>query len=238
MSPIAWMVALVMTMLAAAVQGVVGLGFALVSVPVLILIDPSLAPVPQLLMTLPLTVVMAWRERQHVRLSGIGWVVAGRIPGAAIGVALLAVATRRTLEVAIAVIVLVAVAVLASGVHLKRNAVTEVGAGVLSGISGLVASVGGPPLALLYSRDEGQVIRSNLAAIFTIGIIITVAARTISGNITWEDARVAAILFPALLVGYLLSLRVKDRVSQPLVRRAILILSTVGAVVLLARALI
>lgn len=40
---------------ATTVQGIAGLGFAMVSVPILALIDPSFAPVPQLLMTLPLT---------------------------------------------------------------------------------------------------------------------------------------------------------------------------------------
>lgn len=238
MSPVAWIVALMVTLLAATVQGVVGMGFAMVSVPVLALIDPSLAPVPQLLMTLPVTVTMAWRERDHLRLSGIGWVIAGRFPGAAIGVALLAVATRRTLEVAIAITVFAAVAVLASGLHLRRNALTEFGAGVFSGTSGLVASVGGPPLALLYSQEEGPVIRSNLAAIFTIGISITVLARMVSGNITWEDVRISAILLPALLIGYVLSLRIKDRVSQSMVRNAILVLSALGAGVLLFRAVV
>jgi uncharacterized membrane protein YfcA len=238
MSPVAWIVALMVTLLAATVQGDVGMGFAMVSVPVLALIDPSLAPVPQLLMTLPVTVTMAWRERDHLRLSGIGWVIAGRFPGAAIGVALLAVATRRTLEVAIAITVFAAVAVLASGFHLRRNALTEFGAGVFSGTSGLVASVGGPPLALLYSQEEGPVIRSNLAAIFTIGISITVLARMVSGNITWEDVRISAILLPALLIGYVLSLRIKDRVSQSMVRNAILVLSALGAGVLLFRAVV
>ena len=153
MSPVAWIVALVVTLLAATVQGVVGMGFAMVSVPILALIDPSLAPVPQLLMTLPVTVTMAWRERYHLRLSGIWWVIAGRFPGAAIGVALLAVATRRALEVAIAITVFVAVVVLASGLHLRRNALTEFGAGVFSGTSGLVASVGGFLLGRLLTDD-------------------------------------------------------------------------------------
>ena len=82
MSPTDLAIALVVTFFAAAIQGVVGLGFAMVSVPILALIDPSLAPVPQLLTTIPLTVSMAWRERGHLQLSGIGWVLAGRVPGA------------------------------------------------------------------------------------------------------------------------------------------------------------
>jgi hypothetical protein len=237
MSPTDLAIALVVTFFAAAIQGVVGLGFAMVSVPILALIDPSLAPVPQLLTTIPLTVSMAWRERGHLQLSGIGWVLAGRVPGAVLGIALLAAATQRTLDLAIAAIVLLAVAIIASGVHVRRSPGVEFGAGILSGVGGFVAAIGGPPLALLYSRDAGPTIRANLAAIFTLGLLITLTARAASGNITAGDVRTAFVLFPALLAGYLLSLRVKDRVSQRLVRWSILVLSTLGASGLVIRAL-
>lgn len=238
MTPLEWSLALFVTFVAAAVQGVVGLGFAMVSVPILALIDPSLAPVPQLLITLPLTVTMAWRERTHLAMKGVGWIIAGRFPGAAIGVLLLAVATQTVLEVSIAVIVLIAVSIIASGLHVRRQPATEFGAGLFSGVSGLVASIGGPPLALLYTRDEGAVVRSNLAAVFVIGLTITLLARVVSGNIDWEDVRIAAVLLPALAAGYLASSLLKDRVSQKTVRNAILVLSLIGAAGLIVRALI
>ena len=238
MSAAALITALIVTFIAAAIQGVVGMGFAMVSVPILALIHPSLAPVPQLLITLPLTVSMALRERRHIELSGIGWIIGGRIPGAIIGVGLLAVATQQTLDVAIAIVVLGAVAIIASGIHVKRSPVSEFGAGLLSGVSGLIASIGGPPLALLYTKDDGPTIRSNLAAIFTIGLMITISARFFSGNISLADVRVALILFPALVAGYVVSLRFKNRVSQPFVRGVILVLSLVGAMGLLIRALV
>ncbi|MCH7845623.1 MAG: hypothetical protein IH850_07300 [Acidobacteria bacterium] len=47
----------------------------------------------------------------------------------------------------------------------------------------------------------------------------------------------AAVLFPALLVGYLLSGRLKDRLKQKQLRYAVLILSTIGAVGLMVRVL-
>lgn len=238
MTALAWVAALIVTYFAAAVQGVVGLGFAMVSVPILALIDPSLAPVPQLLITMPLTLAMAWRERNHLSLRGVGWIVTGRVPGAMLGVVLLTLATQAALELMIAGLVLVAVAIIAAGVHVRRTPGTQFGAGLFSGVSGLVASIGGPPLALLYTRDEGPTVRSNLAAVFTIGLSITIVARVVSGNMTWSDARVAAILLPALVAGYLTSLAVKDRWSQSAVRNGILILSLAGAMGLIGRVLL
>lgn len=236
MTPFAWIAALAVTFVAAALQGVVGIGFAMLSVPILSLIDPRLAPVPQLLITVPLTVSMAWRERHHLELAGVGWIIAGRIPGAIIGVALLAVAVGRALDLAIAAIVLIAVAIIASGKHVARNAGTEFGAGVASGISGLVATIGGPPLALLYTDAQGPTVRSSLAAVFTIGLSISIVARTLTGNISRSDLVVALVLFPALLLGYLASLRLKRGVNQVQIRRGLLVLSALGAIGLIVRA--
>ena len=238
MSTAALIIALIVTFIAAAIQGVVGVGFAMVSVPILALINPSLAPVPQLLITLPLTVLMAWRERHHIDLSGVGWIIGGRIPGAIIGVGLLAVASQQTLDIAIALVVLGAVVIIASGFHVKRTPLSEFSAGLASGVSGFIASIGGPPIALLYTRDDGPTVRSNLAAIFTIGLLITISARALTGNITLSDVRVAAFLFPALVAGYLVSFRFRNRVSQGAVRNAILLLSLVGAIGLIIRAVV
>jgi len=238
MSLFALVAALVVTFIAAAIQGVVGMGFAMVSVPILILIDPSLAPVPQLLVTLPLTASMAWRERHHIQPSGIGWIVGGRLPGAFLGVGLLAVATQRALDLVIAAVVIGAVAIIASGYHLVRTPASEFATGIVSGISGLVAGIGGPPVALLYTRDDGPTIRSNLASIFTIGLIITISARALSGNISPSDLRIAAIIFPALVAGYAVSLKFKNRVSQPIVRNAVLVVSLVGAFGLIVRTVV
>jgi hypothetical protein len=179
---------------------------------------------------------MAWRERHHIQMSGIGWIIGGRIPGAVIGVGLLAVATQQTLDIAIALVVVAAVAIIGSGFHVRRTPFSEFGAGLASGVSGFIASIGGPPLALLYTRDDGPTVRSNLAAIFTIGLLITISTRVLTGNITLSDVRVAAILFPALVAGYLVSFRFKNRVSQRVVRNAILLLSLVGALGLIIRA--
>ena len=237
MSLIGLAIALLVTFFAAAIQGVVGVGFAMVSVPILALIDPALAPVPQLLVTMPLTISMAWRERTRIQISDVTWIVAGRVPGVLIGVGLLAVATQRSLDLAIAAMVLLAVAIIASGYNVRRTRLTEFGAGTLSGVLSFVASIGGPPLALLYSRDDGPTRRSNLAVVFTIGLTVTLVARIASGNITWNDALVAVILFPALALGYAASLRFKSLVPQRFAKATILVLSGAGAIGLIVRAL-
>ena len=230
-------VAMLVTALAAAVQGTIGFGFAIVSVPVLSLMDPTLAPVPQLLVTLPLTVSMAWRERHAMDLRGIGWVLVGRVPGALIGVVLLKLADKQGLDVLLASMVLLALGLLVSGVDVKRRPVTEVGAGIASGTMGLVSSIGGPPLALLFHDSPGPSIRASLAGIFTIGLLITIGTRAAASEIAWSDLHVAAFLLPALFVGLWASRYLHGRIEGRPLRVSILVVSAAASVGLMVRAL-
>ena len=66
---------------AATVQGAVGFGFAVVCVPILTLINPLMAPIPQIILAFPLTMYMALRERKFVNLSETGWLFFGRVIG-------------------------------------------------------------------------------------------------------------------------------------------------------------
>lgn len=229
-------IALCVTAVAAALQGTIGFGFAVLSVPVLSLVDPVLAPVPQLLVSIPLTVSMTVREREHVDLRGMGWVLLGRLPGAAIGVALLKVAEQRWLDVLLSMMVLLAIGLLVSGADVKRRPASELGAGVLSGVMSMVASTGGPPLALLYRNEAGATIRGTLAAIFTIGLFVTLVARIVAREITWLDLQLGVLYIPALLAGLWASKYLHGKVEGRPLRIAILIVSATAAIGLLARA--
>jgi hypothetical protein len=209
----------------------------MVAVPILALLNPILAPVPQLLTVLPLTVAMAWSERHAIDVRGLAWLLAGRVPGAAIGVVLLAFATQQFLDFFIGLVVLAAVATLSLGLTVRINRGTQFGAGIASGATSLVASIGGPPTALLYSRETAPTIRATLAAVFTIGVAFTVVVRFVTGNVAQSDLAVAVALFPAVLVGWLVSTRYRDRLSQHRVRLGVLAISGAAALGLIIRAI-
>ena len=237
LSLLTWFLTIAVTASAAAVQGTVGIGYGLVAVPILALIDPSLAPVPQLLTAFPLTVVMAMRERSEIDFRGLGWMIAGRVPGAALGLALLTVATQRTLDVLIGGVVLFAVVVLGMGVTVRITKATQFAAGLASGATSLVAAIGGPPTALLYARERAPTLRSTMAAIFVFGLLFSIGVRGLSGNIAGKDLLIGLILLPAVLAGWGMSLRLKDRLAQSTVRYAVLGVSGLAAIGLLVRAL-
>lgn len=228
--------AVVVIWFAAAVQGTIGLGFNIVAVPVLLLVNPLLAPVPQLILSVPQTAASMVRERGGIDRSGVAWILAGRIPGAVIGIWLLSIATDRLLEFLIGGFVITAVLILATGYHVNRTPAVEFGAGVFAGISSYVSSIGGPPMALLYSRAEGATIRATLGLIFLVGSSITLTARILAGDIAARDWGLALAMFPAAAVGFATSSWMKRHTSPRQLRVAILAVSAIAAGALLVRA--
>lgn len=235
-----WILALAfaITVAAGLVQGTIGFGLAVVSVPVLSLLDRDLAPVPQLLIALPLALAMVWREWRHLDLSGVGWVLAGRFPGAALGVVLLKTFSETALDLLIAGLVLVGVAIVASGVVIRLNVFTKLSAGIASGTMGLVASIGGPPLALLYREVEGGTLRSSLNAIFAIGILVSIAVRGATGEISTTDIRVGVFLLPAAFAGLWLSRFFTDQIEGATLKNGVLAISALAAAGLILRTLV
>ncbi|MDH5373592.1 MAG: TSUP family transporter, partial [Acidimicrobiia bacterium] len=143
-TPVEIIIALVVSTIGAAIQGVVGFGFGVLSVPILTIINPDFTPIPQLILALPLAMTIALRERRHLDLSGAAWVIAGRFPGGLLGALLLGAVASRTIDAIIAVVVIAASVTIASGWSIRRTSFTEFLAGVTSGITGTVSAVGGP----------------------------------------------------------------------------------------------
>lgn len=245
--PGALLPAMLITAVAAALQGTVGFGFGLVSVPLLAMLDPMLSPVPQMLLAFPLTVSMAWSERRGIDWTGFGAIVLGRLPGAALGIGLVSSFDRAGLELLIAVIIGAAVLISLSG-RRRPGAADEApappstgqrfAAGLASGTCSYVAGIGGPPIGLLYRDASGPTLRGTLAAVFVIGLSITLVSRTTAGHIAIDDLRVAVVLSPFMALGLASSRLLRPWVEGPRLRRAVLALSGAAAVMLAARALV
>lgn len=240
MPVVLWQLALAsaITAGAASLQGTIGFGFALICVPLLSLIDPALAPVPQLLLILPLSITVAWRERHDADLRAVPWVTLGRLPGAAIGVMLLAAFDERALGITIALMVLAAVGLVSTGITIPRNPVTSLTAGMVSGTASLVASIGGPPLALLYRSAKGATVRASLGIVFTIGVTISLTARWIASEISGDDLLIAALLLPSMVAGLWIGRSWARHTDGPHLRTAILVVSATSAAVLLIQSLV
>src|SRR6185295_16455294 len=123
-----------------------------------------------------MALAMAVRERDHVDWRGTQFLLLGRLPGTALGVAVVAIVSSRVLAMVIGAFVIGAVALSVAAGHLHPG-VTPTSAtltGVATGLTGTAAAIDGPPLALLYQHDPAPVFRSTLATQFAIGTAFTI----------------------------------------------------------------
>jgi hypothetical protein len=219
---------------AGALQGAIGFGLSVLSVPILTIVNPVYTPVPILVVALIMAAANLARERTALDFEGAGWIIGGRIPGAMAGAWILSVASERTLGIVIGLVVLVAVAILASGAEVALTKTNRLIAGTISGFSGTASGIGGPPIALLYRQQRGPVVRSTLGAIFTIGIAINLVILWVAGVLSTAHVTIAAILLPATFVGFVASGWLRQHVEGARIRFAILGVSAFAALALLA----
>ena len=228
------LIAAAVTFVAAAVQGTIGFGLSALSVPILTLLDPALTPIPQIMLGLLLVIGMAIRERPSIDFRGVRWVLVGRIAGAFLGAWLLGLMTERTGSIVIGGVVVVAAVLLATGWSIPRTANTEAVVGVVSGTSGIVSGVGGPPLALLFAGTEGPITRATLSTIFVVGQSVNVVVLAVTGRTTVLDLQVTAIMVVPLLAGFVLSSRLHTRTAGGRLRAWIIgVAGLAGAALLL-----
>lgn len=222
----------------AAVQGIVGLGLALVAAPVTMLLEPRLMPDLLLWLAMVYPLVTLVREHSEIDWRGLGWALAARVPGTGAGVLLLAAFSTRTLGIAVAVMVLVSVVMTARAVVVPVNRHSLVAAGFASGVTGTATSIGGPPMAILYQHRSPSQIRSTLAVYFVVGAGYSLLGLGITGELEVSTLGLAVVLAPCLVAGFAVSRGVHGLVPRHRVRVAVLSVCAASAMVLLLRSLL
>ncbi len=101
-------VAVLVMAVASLVQASVGFGANMLAAPVFALLDPDLVPGPIFLAAGVLTVATALRERDGIDRAVVKWCTAGRIPGAVVGAIVLSQVTDTSLQLMVALSILVA----------------------------------------------------------------------------------------------------------------------------------
>jgi uncharacterized protein len=226
----------VVVALSCAVHGAVGFGMNLLAVPVLAVLDPVFVPGPAVVAGLLLSLLVLWREPARIDRR-LGWAVLGLLPGTLLAVLLLAVVPADDLTAPTGVLVLVAVVLSALHVDVTPGRTSLTLAGTASGFLATAASIGGPPLALVYARSHGARLRANLSAFFVVAAVVAVVALLASGHLGAQEWRASAVLLPGVVVGFLASGPLRSVVDRGHTRPAVLALSALAGVVAVVQGL-
>ena len=223
-------------LIAAFVQGSTGLGFALISGPVIGIVQPRLLPVFLLIQMIPLNGYVTWRERHALDGAGTTWISLGRFVGTFGGLGVLFLVTEQQLSLLIGISTVLAVLMTLLAPSFEPGKGAFLAAGLVTGVTETSTGVGGPPLALVYQHRPAPVLRSTVAACFLIGEVISLVILAMSDSISPDQLRTAFLLLPAVIVGALMSRLVHHRLDGRVMRYLVLGFALVSGTVVTVQA--
>ncbi|ENX15465.1 hypothetical protein F895_02011 [Acinetobacter sp. CIP 64.2] len=224
-------------LLGAFIQATCGMGFALIVVPVISLLNPVSLPVTVLLLMLPLNAYVAWREWSVLDKTGAVWIGIGRFMGTFGGIAILSVLSMKSLSIFIGLSTIFAAVVTWFIPPFNPNKKAYISAGLITGITETTTGIGGPPLALTYQYRPVAEMRATIAISFLFGEIISLIFLAISGHLFPELIYSTLWFLPALILGSLLSQFIHNRINQKYMRLFVQIFALSSSALLIIKAL-
>lgn len=217
------------------VQAGLGMGFGLTVAPVLALIDPVLVPVPALFMGTATAIWGAVGERANIVWKEVGIGMAGRASGILIGTfVLLQMTSRSTFSLVFGIIIMFAVGLSLAGWRLPLTIRNLMAMGFVSGFTGVITSVGAPPLALIYQHRPATETRATLATFFAIGGMASLSVLYVSGWANLSHLWIALFMVPPAFVGTVIGRRVRGRFDKRY-RHFLLGIAALASVLLIIR---
>ncbi len=227
--------AIIIVILGAMLQGSIGFGLGPFSVPLLLLINPIFVPGPLLLIALGLTILMYKREKHAVNKNEIKWAVLGRVFGTVAGAIILTIISKNHLSLLFASVILLSLIIFISGIKLKLTNLNLTIVGTISGFMGTTTSIGGPPMGLLYQNKKGPRIRGTLSGIFMIGTVLALISLVVIDEFGYTELIAALILLPGIFIGYYFSRYSTKILDNGYIRPTILIVSALTSTILILR---
>lgn len=219
--------------LSAMIQGAIGFGFSFVAVPVFLLVLPEALPPVGILMGLPMAGFSAYRERAHIDWHSFTLLTAGRLPGTIFALFLLTWIPQSRLGTLFGFMLLIAVIFSWIGPTLSDNSGVLLVGGMVSGLMGTAAALGGPALGIVMQRRPAAVLRSTLGVTFIVGVVISMTGLVLTKQVATWHLVLALQLIPAILVGLWGSTHLKAIIDRRALRPAVLAFAALGAIIAL-----
>jgi uncharacterized membrane protein YfcA len=234
-SPLEFAAATLIMAMGSAFQAAVGLGLALLVVPLLALIDTGFVPGPMLFAGILLTLATAYRDRAEIDRTLLSRLLLGLAIGTVVGAVALRLIATAYLPKLFGAAILAAVLVSAAFPRLTiTRRILFVGSTV-SGVMGTMTGVHGPAIALVLQHREPAQVRALLGGFFAVGYIMAVASLALVGVFGRHELVLGMALLPGAAIGFVVAPVIARFINTALLRIVILAVSAVSAVTLLLR---
>lgn len=239
--PISLVAAALIVLAASVVKGTTGFGFALVATPLLLLLWEPLVIVPVLIpASMVEDILIITQNRHRLEWGRVGPMAAAGVLGIPLGTAILFIVPSTTLKIGLALVVLASATILITGarVNISRERVASSVAGFISGILLASTTIAGPPvtLFLINQRWAKETFRTSLALFFLTLEGFVIVSLAVSGILTVSTFVVSMAMWPSVLLGYAIAIRLLPHISQEAFLRIATVLVMAAGVLALVTA--
>jgi hypothetical protein len=214
------------------VQSVAGFGFALLAVPLMVVvIDLQSAVIVSSFVGTLSNLLQSWQLRRNIDATLTKRFLLSTVIGAPAGLLLFIYANQSALKIVLGVSILFGVFVLSRGLELQHiSSWLDWLMGVLSGVLLMATSTNGPPLVFVLQarKIDPARFRATLNMVFLVSGAFGLVMFGFAGEIVRSDVSMAAVSVPAMIIGVSLGVVIRKYVQQELFKKLVLILLTIG----------
>ncbi|MBL4603439.1 MAG: sulfite exporter TauE/SafE family protein [Emcibacteraceae bacterium] len=235
---------LFITFIAASVQSATGFGFALIVVPVfLILLNSTDAIQIAIIISVAMSVVHFIKLRNIAPYHLLRWLSIGGIAGFPVGILIYNMLDLGAIKMAVAIFIILIS--LQNGWNMIRKNLTPEGqkeskilqiiVGVISGILGAAMAMPGPVLMLYLSRTtlNKNEIRAAMIAFFVFAYTGALVLQILLVGIQKETWITSALLIPISLLGVYAGHQISKKINERLFKALVLVILIITGVFML-----
>ena len=214
------------------VQAVAGFGFALLAVPLMVVvIDLQSAVIISSFVGTLSNMLQSWQLRRNINRNMTRRFVLATAVGSPVGLLLFVYANQSALKIVLGLSILFGVFVLSRGLELQHvSSWLDWIMGILSGVLLMATSTNGPPLVFVLQarRIDPATFRATLNMVFLVSATFGLVMFGLAGEILRSDVNVAAFAIPAMVIGVSTGVVIRKYVQQELFKKIVLFLLTIG----------
>jgi uncharacterized protein len=214
------------------VQSVAGFGFALLAVPLMVVvIDLQSAVIISSFVGTLSNLLQSWQLRNNIDRKLTKRFLLATVIGAPAGLLLFIYANQSALKIVLGISILFGVFVLSRGLELQHiSSWLDWVMGVLSGVLLMATSTNGPPLVFVLQarKIDPATFRATLNMVFLVSGTFGLVMFGFAGEIVRSDVNMAAVSVPAMIIGISLGGVLRKYVQQELFKKIVLMLLAVG----------
>jgi uncharacterized protein len=214
------------------VQAVAGFGFALLAVPLMVVvIDLQSAVIISSFVGTLSNMLQSWQLRRNINRNMTRRFVLATAVGSPVGLLLFVYANQSALKIVLGLSILFGVFVLSRGLELQHvSSWLDWIMGILSGVLLMATSTNGPPLVFVLQarRFDPATFRATLNMVFLVSGTFGLVMFGLAGEILRSDVNVAAFAIPAMVIGVSTGVVIRKYVQQELFKKIVLFLLSIG----------